>query len=84
MRLVSGDHIETAKAIAEKAGILTRNIDNNYEKYAVMTGNEFESLVGVENNGMVRNIVKFREIMIDLRVLARATPSHKYMIVAGL
>lgn len=40
-RLVSGDHIETAKAVAVQAGIMDKA-----ENYTCLTGEEFRNLVG--------------------------------------
>lgn len=40
-RLVSGDHIETAKAVAVQAGIM-----DDANKYTSLTGEEFRSIVG--------------------------------------
>jgi len=42
--MVSGDHIETAKNVAIKAGILKQ--DELHSRYAVMDAAEFRSLVG--------------------------------------
>lgn len=40
-RLVSGDHIETAKAVAVQAGIM-----DDPSKYTALTGEEFRAIVG--------------------------------------
>lgn len=44
IRLISGDHIETAKQVAIKAGILRP--EEAGRSYAVMTGAQFRELVG--------------------------------------
>jgi P-type E1-E2 ATPase len=44
VRMISGDHIETAKQTAIKAGIITEA--ESREKYVVMSGEEFRSIVG--------------------------------------
>ena len=42
--MVSGDNIETAKAVAIKAGIVSEAESSG--KFAVMTGEEFRNVVG--------------------------------------
>lgn len=44
VRMVSGDNIETATAVAIKAGILSE--EESRQKYAVMQAEEFRKLVG--------------------------------------
>lgn len=44
VRLVSGDHLETAKAVAERAGILTA--EEAAAKYAFMHAEDFRATVG--------------------------------------
>lgn len=44
VRMVSGDHLETAKQVAIKAGIITEQ--EAKEKYVCMTGEEFRNIVG--------------------------------------
>jgi len=83
VRLVSGDHLETAKAVAKKSGILTEEEEKD-GTYAVMTGDKFEKMVGKDEDAMIEKMPMFQEIMSELRVLARAKPCHKYMIVCGL
>lgn len=80
--MISGDHIETATATARKAGILQESDESN--NYAVMHADAFESKVGMNENDQVADMQIFRNIMNELRVLARAKPVHKYMIVQGL
>lgn len=93
VRMVTGDNIDTAKAIAIEAGILKASEAN--EQYACMEGKEFRELCG----GMRKledpndaNLVKesiadmrnFKKIAPKLKVLARSTPEDKYMLVTGL
>jgi P-type Ca2+ transporter type 2B len=90
IRLVSGDHIETAKAVAIKSGILRQ--EEAGRNYAVMTGEEFRNHVGliqeVNNDGAIESNLEnedaFREIAEHIRVLARATPDDKLKLVIGL
>ena len=93
-RLVSGDHIETAKAVAIQAGIM-----DDANKYTCLTGEEFRSIVGsirqeIQEDGSIkhvlerkdefRNLVNGKETKKPLRVIARATSYDKYLLVVGL
>ena len=93
-RLVSGDHIETAKAVAVQAGIMT-----NPENFSCITGEEFRSIVGsirqeykedgsvrftLERKEEFRNLVNGKEGRKPLRVIARATSYDKYLLAVGL
>jgi len=91
VRLVSGDHVETAKAVALKAGILRR--EDAGREYAVMTAQEFREHVGLRTTedpktGEVITSVEhedaFRQVADALRVLARATATEKHLLVRGL
>jgi Ca2+ transporting ATPase len=91
IRLISGDHVETAKAVAIKAGILRP--EEAGRSYAVMTGEQFRDFVGklTQQSGEVdgveqvlENMAGFTEIAEHIRVLARATPQDKLMLVTGL
>jgi Ca2+ transporting ATPase len=91
--MVTGDNLDTARAIALDAGILRLQEAN--EQYVCMEGKEFRELCG----GMRKledpndaNLVKesiadmrnFKKIAPKLKVLARSTPEDKYMLVTGL
>jgi P-type Ca2+ transporter type 2B len=90
VRMVTGDNITTAKAIAINAGILGKNEAD--QKYAVIDGKTFREAVGglvEEQKGdskteRVKNEEKFMEIVSQLRVLARSSPQDKYLLVTGL
>jgi len=91
VRLVSGDHLETAKAVAERAGILTP--EEAALPYAFMHAEEFRATVGNlvtsqdedgEEITTVEDEMAFREVAENLRVLARATAADKHLLVAGL
>ena len=94
VRMVTGDNIDTARAIAYDAGILEKHVPRDQlPKYAVMEGKQFRELVGEDlvdeqKDGKTikrpRDIEKFREIVADLRVLSRSTPNDKYLLVTGL
>lgn len=92
VRLVSGDHVETARATAVASGILLPH--EAAQPYAVMTGEEFRSMVGTiqrthnqttgEDEETIEHLEAFGDIAKQLRVLARATPFDKAILVRGL
>lgn len=92
VRLVSGDHLETAKAVAFKAGILRP--EEAGRMYAVMHAEQFREVVGGlvqrtneetgESTTEVENLDAFREVAQNLKVLARATAADKHLLVVGL
>ena len=87
VRLVSGDHLETAKAVAERAGILTA--EEATLPYAFMQAEDFRATVGnlITNEDGIEvpeDEMAFREVAENLRVLARATAADKHLLVAGL
>jgi Ca2+ transporting ATPase len=61
-------------------------------RFRCMTGYEFrkhfgglkEEIVGGEKREVIANVHAFREIIKELRVLARSTPMDKYILVTGL
>jgi Ca2+ transporting ATPase len=93
IRMVTGDNLDTAKAIAIEAGIITP--EQAEEEYVCMEGKQFRESCGglvklndpseggrlkeeIGNKGM------FRIVKDKLKVLARSTPEDKYMLVTGL
>lgn len=66
VRMVTGDNLLTAKAIAEQCGILSRNVSD-----IAMEGSEFRSLGEFE----------IRKVVPDLKVLARSSPEDKQKLV---
>jgi Ca2+ transporting ATPase len=91
VRMVSGDNIDTATAVAIKAGIITEEESKHHN--TCMTGEEFRRLVGevrkeIDGEGKERVIIQnkedFKAIIKNLRVLARAVPYDKYLLVVGL
>uniref|UniRef100_A0AAY4BXN4 Calcium-transporting ATPase n=1 Tax=Denticeps clupeoides TaxID=299321 RepID=A0AAY4BXN4_9TELE len=77
VRMVTGDNINTARAIASKCGILH-------------TGDDFLCLEGKEFNRRIRNEVgeieqdRLDKIWPKLRVLARSSPTDKHTLVKGI
>lgn len=91
IRMVTGDNIDTAKAIALEAGILKH--EHKDRKYAVMDGKSFREACGglrkidTGSELLREEIVNkeiFKEIAANLQVLGRSTPEDKYMLVTGL
>lgn len=94
--MVTGDNQDTALAIAKEIGIVPLNEIADHEKYApkfrCMTGADFRKhfggirteLIEGEQKEVINDIHAFREIVKDLRVLARSTPLDKYILVLGL
>lgn len=91
--MVTGDNIDTAKAIAVEAGILRPEEANS--EYVCMDGKTFREVCGglkQLEDPSDRNLLKeeignksaFRQVARRLKVLARSTPEDKYMLVTGL
>ena len=96
VRMVTGDNLSTAVAIAKEANIISADCDDSVlfsdDHYFVMEGKRFREMVGglvyeVEDGrevGKVKNLEEFKKIEKQLRVLARSTPEDKYILVTGL
>ena len=98
VRMVTGDNIDTAIAIAKKACILSdADLADNEEGHVCMTGEQFRNAVNgriervdrsEENEIGVKCVIgntrKFKEIERKLKVLARSQPDDKFMLVHGL
>lgn len=72
VKMVTGDNVETARAIGRECGILTD--ENIKEKNAVMEGSEFRKLDERER----------AEVVKGLRILARSSPEDKRILVKAL
>lgn len=92
VRMVTGDHLETAKQVAIQAGIITESEANT--QGVCMTGDQFTREVGdyenVWDEGKMRYEVKFdhpkkfKNLKKTLRVIARTTAEIKYVFVSGI
>lgn len=94
VRMISGDHIETAKRVAYKAGILTD--DDLQKQNCIMDAEDFRAMVGgIEQsnfdgpNGQDTKLSLEKEegfltILEDVKVLARANSDDKLLMVIGL
>jgi len=72
VRMVTGDHVDTARYIARECGILTSK--NHY----FMTGEQFRKLINGGNEAELERIIP------KLRVLARSKPEDKETLVNWL
>uniref|UniRef100_A0A1I8F1C2 Calcium-transporting ATPase n=1 Tax=Wuchereria bancrofti TaxID=6293 RepID=A0A1I8F1C2_WUCBA len=77
VRMVTGDNINTARSIATSCGILKPG-----SGFLALEGKEFNERIR-DANGKV-NQAKFDTVWPKLRVLARAQPSDKYVLVKGI
>ena len=85
VRMVTGDNIDTAIAIAKGCGILRpSDLDARGQPRlnTAMTGPDFRKRV-VMANGQIDQ-VEFDAIWPSLRVLARSSPTDKFTLVSGL
>lgn len=91
IRMISGDHLETAKAVALKAEIITPEELKN--QHCCMHSKDFRKQIGkiieVEDDEgnlvqAIENMDRFKLIIEKLRVLGRATPEDKLAITIGL
>ena len=99
VRMVTGDNIETARAIAEKCGIIPKGS----KQALVMEGPRFRNKVAVKNSDDNLEVSKpwqsayacyfwrlqlvqekIDRIWPRLRVLARSSPQDKYLLVDGI
>ncbi|KAM6217730.1 plasma membrane calcium-transporting ATPase 4 isoform 5-T5 [Rhynchocyon petersi] len=77
VRMVTGDNINTARAIATKCGILTPGDD-----FLCLEGKEFNRLIRNEKGEVEQD--KLDKIWPKLRVLARSSPTDKHTLVKGI
>lgn len=92
VRMVTGDHLSTAKAIALNAGILKEDEEN--EPGVAMTGEQFREAVGDyekvwdSHHGEFRidfdKKENFDTVKNKLKVIARATSEDRFLLVSGI
>eukprot|EP00090_Calanus_glacialis_P005343 TRINITY_DN1414_c0_g1_i2.p1 TRINITY_DN1414_c0_g1~~TRINITY_DN1414_c0_g1_i2.p1 ORF type:complete len:1169 (-),score=188.50 TRINITY_DN1414_c0_g1_i2:1887-5393(-) len=78
VRMVTGDNINTARAIATKCGIIKPG-----DNYLVMEGKEFNKRVRDPHTNEIRQDL-LDKVWPRLRVLARSQPIDKYTLVKGI
>lgn len=92
VRMISGDHYETAKKVAYKAGILddadlqNQNCVMDAEKFREEVGRLEQKQVEGENGIMysLEREENFLTILQDVKVLTRANSDDKLLMVIGL
>ncbi|CAL9706602.1 unnamed protein product [Knipowitschia caucasica] len=77
VRMVTGDNINTARAIATKCGILLPN-----EEFLCMEGKEFNTQIRNEKGEVEQE--RLDKVWPKLRVLARSSPTDKHTLVKGI
>ncbi|NWI77055.1 AT2B4 ATPase, partial [Dryoscopus gambensis] len=77
VRMVTGDNINTARAIATKCGILLPG-----EDFLCLEGKEFNRLIRNEKGEVEQE--QLDKIWPKLRVLARSSPTDKHTLVKGI
>uniref|UniRef100_A0A0K0DNX8 P-type Cu(+) transporter n=1 Tax=Angiostrongylus cantonensis TaxID=6313 RepID=A0A0K0DNX8_ANGCA len=77
VRMVTGDNINTARSIATACGILKPGSD-----FLALEGKDFNARIRDENGKVSQE--KLDSIWPRLRVLARAHPCDKYVLVKGI
>jgi len=80
VRMVTGDHKDTARAIAKNCHILTEAEANDPD--CIMTGPEFRKRCVIKDG--VVNQAEINKISPKLKVMARCSPEDKYHLVKGL
>lgn len=78
VRMVTGDNVNTARAIASKCGILHPG-----QNFLVLEGKEFNKRIRDKTTGRVSQDL-FDKVWINLRVLARSSPQDKYTLVSHI
>lgn len=74
VRMVTGDNVNTARSIATKCGIVTPG-----EEWLILEGKEFNKRIRDEAGEVQQHL--FDKVWPRLRVLARSSPSDKYVLV---
>ncbi|CAI5695321.1 plasma membrane calcium-transporting ATPase 1 isoform X1 [Oreochromis niloticus] len=77
VRMVTGDNISTARAVASKCGIL-----DTEDNFLCLEGKEFNQLI-CNPLGQIEQ-ERLDKIWPKLRVLARSSPTDKYTLVKGI
>lgn len=93
VRMISGDHIETCRQVAQRVGIITQ--DEMYEPGVVISAKEFRQEVGdiaeiwdpvTQENRIefIKGRHLFDQVKKKCKVLARCTSEDKFMFVCGI
>lgn len=77
VRMITGDNINTARSIATKCGIIKPHQD-----YLILEGKEFNRLIRNEEGVVEQHLCD--KVWPKLRVVARASPADKYILVKSI
>lgn len=77
VRMVTGDNINTARSIAMKCGIIKPN-----EDFLILEGKEFNRRIRDSSGEVQQHLLD--KVWPKLRVLARSSPTDKYILVKGI
>ncbi|CAF4537898.1 unnamed protein product, partial [Rotaria sp. Silwood2] len=78
VQIFTGDNVNTTRQIALKCGIISSDV-----RFLVLEGKEFNRRIRSEPNGQVEQNL-FDKVWPHLRILARASPQDKYVLVKGI
>ena len=83
VRMITGDCKHTAQAVALQVGLVSESdiSESSAKANVVMDGKQFDDMCKVGdsyNNDKVKNVLE------NLRVLAKATPKHRRAVIDGL
>jgi len=94
VRMITGDHLETAKAVAVRAGIVSLNELKTASDMCAMTGEEFRAAIGPyqrywdddtqQEKIAFENLEQFKTIKKRVKIIARATPEDKFILIRGI
>jgi Ca2+ transporting ATPase len=77
VRMVTGDNVNTARSIATKCGIVKPN-----EDFLILEGKEFNRRIRDSAGEVQQHLID--KIWPKLRVLARSSPTDKFILVKGI
>ena len=90
--MITGDHIETAKKVALDSGLVSK--EEIQARGCVVSGEEFRTMVGhyeihynpdtKKNDIIFQNPERFKDIKKRVRIIARACPDDKLILIKGL
>ena len=91
--MVTGDHIETAKYVALRSGIIGQEEFERASNVA-MTGAEFRRKIGRHSKVWdsdrkeykidFADVAKFHSVIENLKIIARATADDRFLLVSGI
>lgn len=97
IRMVTGDHLDTAKTVALRCGIIRP--DQMHQQGIAMTGSQFQESIGIgqytkiwDPNTQEHKIQfadeaaekRFNNVKKNLKIIARCTAEDKFILVAGI